>query len=283
MRAELDEETQSAIAVVPERHLALAIGKEGQNARLAAKLTGWNIDIRSNVEMDGARPSARPEKPTIESDLEALVLSTRTLNVLKKAEIAKIGQVVEMTKEELLAVSGFGQKSYDELYGRLETTGLLAPAVVPEPEPVVEEAPVAEVTEPVVQEPVVEEAVAEPAAAEPVQEPAAEVEVAEAPVEAPVEAVPAEPAPPVEEVPTPEKLLVEAEAEPAPEPVLVDRSASIHDLPDAVWTIPKSPTVEPGRIRFAEEIVGLRGGVTARRERQSGPRKRRKAKAGRRR
>ena len=282
LRAELDEETQSAIAVVPERHLSLAIGKEGQNARLAAKLTGWNVDIKSNVEMDGARPSARAEKPTIESDLEALVLSTRTLNVLKKAEIVKIGQAVEMTQEELLAVSGFGQKSYDELYGRLKATGLLAPVVAPEAEPAVEEAPVAEVAEPVVQEPVVEEAVAEPepVADEPVQEPAAEVVVAEPPVEAPVEEVPAEPAP-VEEAATPEELLVEAEEE--PEPVVVDRSASIHDLPDTVWTIPKAAAVEPGRIRFAEDIVGLRGGVTARRERKGGPRKRRKAKAGRRR
>jgi N utilization substance protein A len=35
--------------IVPERQLSLAIGKEGQNARLAAKLTGWRIDIKSDV------------------------------------------------------------------------------------------------------------------------------------------------------------------------------------------------------------------------------------------
>ena len=35
--------------MVPERQLSLAIGKEGQNARLAAKLTGWRIDIRSDA------------------------------------------------------------------------------------------------------------------------------------------------------------------------------------------------------------------------------------------
>jgi hypothetical protein len=45
-------ETQTAVAVVPERQLSLAIGKEGQNARLAARLTGWNVDIKSNVEAD---------------------------------------------------------------------------------------------------------------------------------------------------------------------------------------------------------------------------------------
>src|SRR5699024_2371640 len=42
----LDEVGRSARAVVPETQLSLAIGKDGQNARLAAKLTGWKIDIR---------------------------------------------------------------------------------------------------------------------------------------------------------------------------------------------------------------------------------------------
>jgi N utilization substance protein A len=45
----LDPATRSARVVVPDFHLSLAIGKEGQNARLAAKLTGWRIDIRSDA------------------------------------------------------------------------------------------------------------------------------------------------------------------------------------------------------------------------------------------
>jgi N utilization substance protein A len=45
----LDEEHKIANVIVPERQLSLAIGKEGQNARLAAKLTGWRIDIRSET------------------------------------------------------------------------------------------------------------------------------------------------------------------------------------------------------------------------------------------
>jgi N utilization substance protein A len=44
---ELDEDEQAAEVVVPDKQLSLAIGKEGQNARLAAKLTGWRIDIKS--------------------------------------------------------------------------------------------------------------------------------------------------------------------------------------------------------------------------------------------
>jgi N utilization substance protein A len=46
----VDESTRAARVVVPDFQLSLAIGKEGQNARLAARLTGWRIDIRSDNE-----------------------------------------------------------------------------------------------------------------------------------------------------------------------------------------------------------------------------------------
>ncbi len=46
----IDEEHRIASVIVPEKMLSLAIGREGQNARLAAKLTGWRIDIRSDVQ-----------------------------------------------------------------------------------------------------------------------------------------------------------------------------------------------------------------------------------------
>jgi len=52
MRVGLDGERGIATAVVPERQLSLAIGREGQNARLAAKLTGWRIDIKSTTEAE---------------------------------------------------------------------------------------------------------------------------------------------------------------------------------------------------------------------------------------
>jgi transcription termination/antitermination protein NusA len=55
----IDEEHRIANVVVPERMLSLAIGREGQNARLAAKLTGWRIDIRSDVSVaEAAREAA---------------------------------------------------------------------------------------------------------------------------------------------------------------------------------------------------------------------------------
>jgi N utilization substance protein A len=48
----VDAEAKSARVVVPDFQLSLAIGKEGQNARLAARLTGWRIDIRSDEESE---------------------------------------------------------------------------------------------------------------------------------------------------------------------------------------------------------------------------------------
>ncbi|GAA4741115.1 transcription termination factor NusA [Gordonia alkaliphila] len=56
----VDEATRAARVIVPDYQLSLAIGKEGQNARLAARLTGWRIDIRSDAET--AEPAA-PAQP----------------------------------------------------------------------------------------------------------------------------------------------------------------------------------------------------------------------------
>ncbi|MDL2335878.1 MAG: transcription termination factor NusA, partial [Chloroflexota bacterium] len=58
VRVDIDEENRIASVTVPERMLSLAIGREGQNARLAAKLTGWRIDIRS--DQAPPRPAAAP-------------------------------------------------------------------------------------------------------------------------------------------------------------------------------------------------------------------------------
>ena len=54
----IDDETREATVVVPDDQLALAIGKEGLNARLAARLTGWKIDIQSDTEFAQAEAAA---------------------------------------------------------------------------------------------------------------------------------------------------------------------------------------------------------------------------------
>jgi N utilization substance protein A len=49
----VDEATRSTEVIVPDYQLSLAIGREGQNARLAARLTGWRIDIKSDAHVSG--------------------------------------------------------------------------------------------------------------------------------------------------------------------------------------------------------------------------------------
>jgi N utilization substance protein A len=51
VRVDVEEDEKSARVIVPDYQLSLAIGKEGQNARLAAKLTGWKIDIKSESQL----------------------------------------------------------------------------------------------------------------------------------------------------------------------------------------------------------------------------------------
>lgn len=73
----IDEETQKALVKVPEDQLSLAIGKQGQNVRLAAKLTGWNIDIEGSgsaiEEIEGE--STAPKRVTQKQDLEAAIIN----------------------------------------------------------------------------------------------------------------------------------------------------------------------------------------------------------------
>ncbi|KKI51460.1 Transcription termination protein NusA [Christensenella hongkongensis] len=49
---QINEDEKAAKVIVPDYQLSLAIGKEGQNARLAAKLTGWKIDIKSQSQIE---------------------------------------------------------------------------------------------------------------------------------------------------------------------------------------------------------------------------------------
>jgi len=66
-RVIVQEETNTAVVIVPDRQLSLAIGKEGQNARLAAKLTGWRIDIKPESMLERVAAPAREEAPAEEA------------------------------------------------------------------------------------------------------------------------------------------------------------------------------------------------------------------------
>jgi N utilization substance protein A len=71
LSVELDEDEGIATMVVPDKQLSLAIGKEGQNARLAAKLTGWRIDIKSASIAEEEKLTKA--KPPLEVKAEAVV------------------------------------------------------------------------------------------------------------------------------------------------------------------------------------------------------------------
>jgi N utilization substance protein A len=70
LSVDIDQEHRIANVTVPERMLSLAIGREGQNARLAARLTGWRIDIRSDVSVAEAKAAASEAKAEAETQAE---------------------------------------------------------------------------------------------------------------------------------------------------------------------------------------------------------------------
>jgi DNA-directed RNA polymerase subunit alpha len=67
---------------------------------------------------------------TYETPIEDLDLSVRAYNCLKRSGITKVGQVLEMSEDDLLAVRNFGRKSLQELRERLVAKGLVAPTDV---------------------------------------------------------------------------------------------------------------------------------------------------------
>jgi N utilization substance protein A len=83
----IDEERNAATVVVPDKQLSLAIGKEGQNARLAAKLTGWRIDIKSASAIEAER--AITQEP--ETAAEAVSPEVMEREVLEEEPAEEIG------------------------------------------------------------------------------------------------------------------------------------------------------------------------------------------------
>jgi transcription termination/antitermination protein NusA len=119
VKVEIDEDARIASVTVPERMLSLAIGREGQNARLAAKLTGWRIDIRSDqapprTEGDGGqRPSARPAAPeavaeadaSVAAEADASVAEVATPEVLDAAPASASAAAPDETEEESVSMA----------------------------------------------------------------------------------------------------------------------------------------------------------------------------------
>ena len=86
LRVDVNEATKEAVAIVPEDQLSLAIGKRGQNVRLAAKLTGWKIDINGAENKAEPASSAGDEK---ENDTEDIVEEKAETETSKEIESEK--------------------------------------------------------------------------------------------------------------------------------------------------------------------------------------------------
>ena len=94
----INEAEQSAKIVVPDHQLSLAIGKEGQNARLSAKLTGWRIDIKS--ETQARETNFLAEDPVEETEDTAEEVTEIMEESAEDVETAAEETVVEETQEE---------------------------------------------------------------------------------------------------------------------------------------------------------------------------------------
>ena len=255
MKVELNLDDGTAMAVVPDRQLSLAIGREGQNARLAARLTGWKVDIKSDVEYQ----VEFQERTRLQEEARAAAAAIAAAEAeIEEAQAAAAVAVEEVAVEPESAPSD----------------------VEVEAEPVPIAAEVDQMAETIVADPVTVEAIADEAIAvglTEVVEDAVPVAAELQPVDAAVtdDAVETELVEPVAE---PEAAVEAVEPLPIPEPVLESVQAakeeqvtSLRDLPEDIWQVRRarvrrpvqSDADAPGRIRFAEDIAGLRGGVTA--------------------
>ena len=225
IRVELDSNGQTAIAVVPDRQLSLAIGKEGQNARLAAKLTGWSVDIMNSTDAE----ALAAERARIAAEAAAIAAQKALEEAEAAAELAaEEGQVVEAEPDAL------------EVAAEDET---LVHAVAETPEELAPEVEALEEAEPI-------EVAADTRTPE-------EIAEEEAAIMAELEREEAE-------------REAQREAEEREREEQAAEATSLRDLPEDIWTIPTAPgQAEPSQIRFAEDIDGLRGGVTARRSRRN--------------
>nr|WP_320132941.1 transcription termination factor NusA [uncultured Holophaga sp.] len=123
----LDPEHHRVEVVVDDEQLSIAIGKRGQNVRLAAKLTGWNIDVRSEAEkrreaevaMGSALPDFAPEAADVEVQAHSTLaaelgeiegLTPEIAENLAAAGYSDAKSVYSVTVEQLLAVEGMDQE-----------------------------------------------------------------------------------------------------------------------------------------------------------------------------
>jgi N utilization substance protein A len=112
----LDEDKERISVVVPDQQLSLAIGRRGQNVRLASQLTGWDIDILTEQE-ESERRQADFEKRT-KMFTEALNLDEVVGQLLASEGFTSIEELAFVEEKELASIEGFDEETARELQAR---------------------------------------------------------------------------------------------------------------------------------------------------------------------
>lgn len=112
----LDEEANRMEVVVPDEQLSLAIGRRGQNVRLASMLVGWDIDILTEAEESERRASEFKTRSAL--FMEALDVDDVIAHLLVAEGFSKVEEIIETPVEELNQIEGFEEEISAELQNR---------------------------------------------------------------------------------------------------------------------------------------------------------------------
>ncbi len=112
----LDEEDERVEVVVPDEQLSLAIGRRGQNVRLASQLTGWQIDIMTESQESERRQREFAERTTLFQ--EALDVDEVIAQLLVTEGFAAVEDVAYVEAEEIANIEGFDDDTAEELQAR---------------------------------------------------------------------------------------------------------------------------------------------------------------------
>ncbi|WP_435641644.1 transcription termination factor NusA [Micavibrio aeruginosavorus] len=115
----LDEEKHRLDVVVPEEQLSLAIGRRGQNVRLASQLTGWDIDILTEAEESARRAEEFKKRSSL--FMEALDVDDVIAHLLVAEGFINIEEISETPIPELATIEGFDEDVAGELQARANT------------------------------------------------------------------------------------------------------------------------------------------------------------------
>jgi transcription termination/antitermination protein NusA len=112
-----DPENHKLEVIVEDSQLSLAIGKKGQNVRLASKLIGWDIDIKSEEEKRREIEAEMTALTAPVTPLTALAgVGPKTIEKIEAAGITSLEQLAGMTPEQLMEIPGIGEKMVDKIY-----------------------------------------------------------------------------------------------------------------------------------------------------------------------